>query len=477
VSSFTEAELDEMAARGDAPDGAVILPAPSAPMAVARQFTAENHTHIKYPTLQHWRGGWWQWLGPKWVEVEQRAMSAAAYTFTEDAVYLKKDKAEPWAPNRRKISDLLDALAAVVHVPETAGMPAWLNDAGHDGLIVSVANGLLDVNSRELFGHDPLFFNATSVPFHYDPDAPRPERWHAFLRELWGDDQASINALGEWFGYIISGRLDLHKILLIVGPTRAGKGVISRTLGQLVGTENVAGPTLSSLAGDFALAPLLGKTLAVVSDARLNGRGAHTVVERLLSISGEDTLTVNRKYRDQWTGKLPARLMLCSNELPQLGDASTAIAGRFVPLLLNRSFYDSEDLDLETTLALELPGILNWALEGLTRLAENGRFTRPAKADDTLQTLQDLASPVGAFVRDRCEVSTKQVVSIDDLYTAWRAWSEMNGHPVSNKQLFGRNLRAANPAIKVIQPGSGDSRQRQYLGIGLRDLTPTATKT
>ena len=53
------------------------------------------------------------------------------------------------------------------------------------------------------------------------------------------------------------GRLDLHKIMLLVGPTRAGKGVISRTLGRLVGIDNVAGPTLSSLSGDFGLAPLL----------------------------------------------------------------------------------------------------------------------------------------------------------------------------------------------------------------------------
>ncbi len=47
-------------------------------------------------------------------------------------------------------------------------------------------------------------------------------------------------------------------------------------------------------------------------------------VERLLSISGEDTLPVNRKYRDHWTGKLPSRLHVISNELPRLGDASEA---------------------------------------------------------------------------------------------------------------------------------------------------------
>jgi phage/plasmid-associated DNA primase len=34
-----------------------------------------------------------------------------------------------------------------------------------------------------------------------------------------GDQPDAIDVLGEWFGYVISGRTDLHKILLMVGPT------------------------------------------------------------------------------------------------------------------------------------------------------------------------------------------------------------------------------------------------------------------
>ena len=126
--------------------------------------------------------------------------------------------------------------------------------------------------------------------------------------------------LGEWFGYVVSGRLDLHKILLMVGPTRGGKGVIARVLSAMIGKRNVCGPTLNSLGGDFGLAPLIGKSLAVISDARFVGKNSNVVVERLLSISGEDTLTVNIKYREQWTGKLPCRLHVISQR--------TAAAGR-----------------------------------------------------------------------------------------------------------------------------------------------------
>ena len=89
----------------------------------------------------------------------------------------------PWAPNRRKIADLLDALAAIVHLAETVSMPTWLDGRAYDGLVVSVANGLLDVGRRELLPHDPRFFNATSVPFDFDPDALDPERWEGFLAD------------------------------------------------------------------------------------------------------------------------------------------------------------------------------------------------------------------------------------------------------------------------------------------------------
>lgn len=460
--------LNERQARELVP---LILPPPNEPMKVARVLAHDRYQlPDETPTLRHWRGGWWQWQGSHWGELELRATRAAAYEFTESALCEAKEDLEAWSPNRHKIADLLEALAAIVHLPEAVSQPCWI-DSGHDGTVVAVANGLLDVASRTLYGHTPCFFNVTSVPFDFDPDADPPATWLEFLSDLWQDDDDSITALQEFFGYVISGRLDLHKILLLVGPTRAGKGVIARTLTALVGEDNVAGPTLSSLAGDFGLAPLLGKPLAIVSDARLAGRGSQVVVERLLAISGEDTITVNRKYRDQWTGKLPSRFMVISNELPQLGDASAAIAGRFVTLLLSRSWYGREDTALEGRIHAELPGILNWALDGLARLESSGQFTRPASTDEAYIALQDLASPVGAFVRDRCQIDIGYEVAVEELWEAWKGWAQDNGHATGSKQRFGRDLRAVHAPIRIAQPRDGEERIRVYRGITLKALT------
>ena len=147
---------------------------------------------------------------------------------------------------------------------------------------------------------------------------------------------------------MLSGRTDLQKIFVIIGPIRSGKGTIARILTAMIGTGHVANPTLSSLATEFGLAPLLGKSLAIIADARLSNKtDTRAVIERLLSISGEDSITVNRKFRDQVSARLPTRFMIISNELPAFGDASGAIASRFILTTLTRSFLGHEDIGLE----------------------------------------------------------------------------------------------------------------------------------
>jgi putative DNA primase/helicase len=453
---------------GDNGHPAHVLPPPSQPMAVARVFVTSCMDNGEL-TLRHWGGGWWEWRHSHWLETEDRAVRATLYRFAENAVYLGEKFAKPWAPTHRKIADLSEALAAICHLPDRVNQPSWLDDRPPD-IIVACANGLLDVERRRLLPHSPSFFNQTSVPFDYDPRARPPQQWLNFLGQLWSTEPDAISVLAQWFGYVVSGRTDLHKILLMVGPTRGGKGVIARILGALIGTANCAGPTLSSLGGEFGLAPLIGKPLAIISDARFTGKNANIVVERLLSISGEDTLTVNRKYRDQWTGKLPSRLHVISNELPRLGDASTAIVGRIVLLLLSNSWLGREDHGLERALQTELTGILNWALAGLHRLTvENGNsFTRLMSADEAITAMRDLASPVAAFARELCVVRPDKSVPVDTLYSRFKEWCDHNGHTKSAKHVFGRDLRAAISSIRLRQDGARQYRIRVYGGIGLR---------
>ena len=466
----------------DQATGPYILPSASDPMGVARELI-QDHQDDGELTLRHWRGGWMRWQRTHWIEAEDRAIRSWVYERLETAQYWHVDprteekELKPWNPNRHKVGDVLDALAAIAHTGETVDTPSWLTPVRggpHDQSnyrateIVACSNGLLHVGTRKLLDLTPLYFNRVAVPFGYDAAAPEPRHWLKFLDQLWPDDPETIDALQEFFGYVLSGRTDLHKIMLLIGPTRSGKGTIARVLAALLGQGNVAGPTLASLGTNFGLSPLLGKPLALVSDARLAGGNVHQVVERLLSISGEDLLTVDRKYREPWTGKLASRFLILSNELPRFGDASGAIANRFVVLAMHQSFLGRENTHLTEELISGLAGILSWALDGLDRLTRQGKFTEPKSSTDSILALQDLVSPVAAFVRDRCDVGVGHEILIADLFADWKTWCEDNGHKPGSVQTFGRDLRAVVPHLRVARPRDGDSnRERRYAGLRL----------
>jgi putative DNA primase/helicase len=234
-----------------------------------------------------------------------------------------------------------------------------------------------------------------------------------------------------------------------------------------------AAPPWPPSARTSASQDLVGKSVAIVADARLNTANANVVVERLLSISGEDSLTIDRKYKDHWFGKLDTRFVIFSNELPGFGDASGAIATRFLVLTLGRSWLGKENHDLTTELLGELPGILNWSLDGLARLRAQDRFTEPPSSRDAIVALADTVSPISAFVRDCCEVGVALEVAVDDLYQAWRTWCDQQGRDRPGSAMtFGKNLRAAQPSVRKTRPRDGDQRVQRYSGITLRQQWP-----
>lgn len=446
------------------------MPAPHSPMACARVLAAE-YIHDDRPTLRHWRGSWIEWNGSRWAELETAAIRAQLYKRLEGCHYLDKDgKAVGWLPNKPKVANLLEAMAAVLYLPDTINPPMWMTTVAGDptGPSVACANGILDVQTRTLHQPTPRYFNTVAVPFDYQPTPPEPTRWLEFLHDLWPEDPEAIACLQEWFGYVLSGRTDLHKMLLVVGPTRSGKGTISRILTRLVGT--VAAPTLLALGGDFGMAALIGKGLCIIPDARIDKRSSQVVVERLLSISGEDTVEINRKYRDPWTGKLGARVMILSNELPELVDESGAVGNRFIVLSMMNSFLGRENTRLLDELEEELPAILNWSLDGLSRLTIRGRLTAPSSAADAIRTMSDLVSPVSVFLRDECQTGPDYQAPVDEVWSRWKKWCEENSVGHGTKQSFGKKLNSARPSVRVIRPRNGwtGDRVRVYDGLGIR---------
>jgi putative DNA primase/helicase len=420
---------------------------PGEPMPNARLFLEQEYWHKDRLLLIHQGGQFYRWDGTCWPALEDPILRSQLYKFFESRAYQEGRRLKPFAPTQRKVADLLDAARAITIIDTTTPTPAWLGPGNYPAdEWIACSNGLVHWPTRRLYEHRPAYYVHHSVPFAFDPAAPSPRRWLAFLDELWGRDTESISALQEMAGYLVSGDTRQQKIFLLVGPKRGGKGTIARLLTRMIGRHNAAGPTLASLGTNFGLQDLIGKPVAVISDARIGTKSdASVIAERLLSVSGEDLQNVDRKYLPPWSGYLPTRFVILTNELPRFTDSSGALASRFVVLMLHKSFYGRENPTLTEELCKELPGIFNWSLDGLQSLRARGRFVQPESSQDAIQELEDLASPVGAFIRDRCLLGPSRTVEAGVLYKAYRQWCEDHGRGAVNRALFGRDLRAIRP--------------------------------
>lgn len=442
----------------DPATGKLVL-SPKRTLPTAEAFIKEYCTHPEGPTLHSYAGGLMAWRNNHYMEVEEGALRHKLQPWLHDALrYIFRQRSQthelvPFESNPQTVNGALESLRAHTHLPATITPPVWLtkNDDRLPARELLACKSLnLHLPTMTIVPTTPDLFVTSALDFDYQMEPDAPEEWIRFLEQLWGDDLESVSLLQEWMGYCLTGDTSLQKMLLIVGPKRSGKGTIARVLRRLVGWNNVVGPTTSSLAGPFGLQPLIGKTLAVVSDARFSGENIATVVERLLCISGEDTLTVDRKFRGSVTMKLPTRFMFLSNELPRMNDASGALANRFLVLKLNQCFFGQEDPHLTDKLLLELPGILQWAIEGWKRLYARGHFEQPEASLDAIREMEDLSSPVGAFVRDVCVVGAGHRVYVDTIFGAWNRWCQKEGRThLITKQTFGRDLAAVVPGLNV----------------------------
>jgi putative DNA primase/helicase len=451
------------------------------PLQSARGILEREFEHTDADRLKHWQGVFYRWTGATW-----RAMTDDD---TNAMLYAALDRHAPvmYRPTRESVGKLAHALKAAAHLDSVLAPPCWIADRAGPAPreLIACRNGLLHLPSRSLLPSSPAFFSMNAVPYDYRPDALPPAQWLKFLHDLWPDEPDAIDALQEVFGYLLTPDTRQQKAFLLIGPKRAGKGTIGRVLSALLGADNVTSPSLSSLGSEFGLQPLIGKLAAVVSDARLGGRAdPKSVAENLLRITGEDLVDVNRKFLAPVSLRLWARFVLMTNELPRLADASGAMASRFVILKLERSFYGVEDHGLSDRLQAELPGVLNWAIEGWQRLQARGHFVQPRSAADDVEALADLGSPISAFLREVCDVSPVAEVAVDRLYQLWTLWcGEQGVDRKTTKQVFGADLRAALPGIKDTQPRTptGD-RYRAYRGVGVKPGTrwhawPTIART
>lgn len=277
------------------------------------------------------------------------------------------------------------------------------------------------------------FYTVGRTSYDYDPDAQCPT-WEAFLESIWGDDRESIDVLEEWMAYSLTQNKDFEAILVCIGPPRSGKGVISTVMGNLGGKEYVNSFDFQSLEGAFGLANFIGKRSSIAPDVV---QGGESIKNKLLSISGNDDLEVNIKYRGAQRHNLKTKVSIFTNRPLSFKDSSGSMADRYVTLTTKRSFKGQEDTTLKRRLGEESSGVLNRLIVAYKRLLKRGRFIQTKSGQAIQDLMRETSSPVGEFLDNCCEFGEDYSVTAGEFFHAYQDWHYEIHH--NSSRPLGRN--------------------------------------
>lgn len=436
------------------------------PSTFGAEYLERHHTDSDGVLLLRFADGrFWLWESTHYRPLTEDEVRAIVRRHLDGAEETTPDgTVRPLRLKRNTVGELLDVVQARTLVSRHGAGELLPGSGG-----VPFRNGWLDVASGALEPLSPARDIRWIVPGDYEPDAAAPRAWFAFLDSLgWDKASEERRLLRQWFGYLLSGETKQQKALMLVGPARAGKGTLLGVMENMMG-EGATGLDLSAFSTNFGLSPAIGKGLATVGDARFEIRTDKALIRRILSMVGEDTITVDRKHKDPLNVRLGARLVIATNELPAVIEASNAFSSRFLFLRLTETFLGREDLALRKRILDELPGIVRWALGGLKDLQDAGRFADTSEGKRLGKEMAEISNPIRVFIEEECALDPVAFVSTSTLHTEYALWAESKRYYIPPENVFARDLNAAFPdsQIRRGQKKAAGKNVRGFWGVRL----------
>ena len=336
---------------------------------------------------------------------------------------------------------------------------------------VHVANGTLFLDGRFDPGMDKIVRSRFPVP--YTPDAPQPTHWLRFLSELLYPED--IPTLQEFIGYCLIPSNKGQRMMVIKGRGGEGKSQVGAVLSKLFGCNMKDGSVGKISENRFARADLEHIHLMVDDDMQMEALKQTNYVKSLVTAQG--MMDLERKGKQSYQGWLYARILAFSNgDLQSLYDRSDGFYRRQLILTTKDRPADRvDDPDLADRMTAELPGIFNWAFEGLQRLAANDfHFTESERCKANRQAVKRDANNVFAFMEaeDYVMYDPKLSASSRDLYNAYCKWCDANAYDAFKQRSFSDIILANMGKYNIVYSNNltatDGKRVRGFTGIAVK---------
>lgn len=378
-------------------------------------FLEKSLTHLALSNLNDWKyaeGIPSQWTGTHWKHYDDDVLRRQIYVLFNQVKEVQSGEETEFDAVIKTASSVMQMVKGVM---KTSPLDSPRED------IIPLLNCVIDTSDMSIRDHKPSDNNRFTLPIEYDESAIYPV-WEKFLIESCNDVEV-YNYIQEWLGYCLVLGNPKQKMMWIQGMSGTGKSTFLKIVEVLFGEAAV---TIS--ANDInqqTVASICSAHVALC--AEISRRKLQTrTINRLVT---GDAIDARFLYGRQFNAVFRGKIIWTSNTLPPV-DEGEGFWRRLVTIPFNTVPTKIDDM-LNVKLRDEIPGIFNWALEGLKRYLmydKLGRWPIPSVAKNMLFIYRESAEIMEQF-RDEClEMNPNGVLTSQELYIAYRNWVESVGH-------------------------------------------------
>jgi len=340
----------------------------------------------------------------------------------------------------------------------------WAAATG-DGMAVDLLSGLPRAVRR-----DDYFTKKLGTIFLVDAKCTL---WKQFLNEIFGGDLELIRFVQWTVGYALTGSNDEQCVFLSWGQGKNGKSTFMDVIRALFGDYSIhcSSETFMARRGESIrsdIARLQGARLITSSEVEQGKRFAESLIKEW---TGGESITARKLYSNEVEFKPQGKLWIGTNYKPKIYGTEDAIWRRIrlIPFLVTISA-EKRDPELASKLKAELPGILNWALEGCLAWQERKDLCPPKAVIAATAEYRAEMDIIGAWVAQNCIEDSKRKERVGELYQDYSQWCDANGHKAASQLEFTKRMHTRYEKIENTTDRATERKGTFFKGLAL--ITP-----
>lgn len=392
------------------------------------------------PSLAYWRDDFYKYDGTYYQKIQECDLQADLISFITARLDLKNNF------SKRHLAEITTHFKAAKHILSEVEPGTFLENPQSEVKFICTKNTILSIekNRIQTQKHNPSLFSLACLNTNYEPKTVA-FKWKKILGEIMPDTEDQ-EFLQEWFGYNLIFDTSQTKALILFGSGANGKSVITTVLQTLLGRKNVSSVALESLNPErtYSLASTIGKLANIVDEMG----DIRKIAEGLLKqIIGGSIISAEHKNKPFFDSKPTVRLTYATNNLPRFSDRSDGIWRRFIIIEMTQKILDEKTQDKRLIEADfweetgELPGILNWALDGLKNLKKRGHFKIPASSEKFATQYRAECDHILSYFNDCIEENIKSLCGVTTLYRHYVHWTGQQHHRALSPIEFAKEVK------------------------------------